>query len=99
MECGCKVWYVDADELENGIKDLIVDERGSVEFEDLVRPAILERDEFRKQADQAVASAKEEVERLERQNAKLARTLAVLTPTRTSTSRSSRRRHGRSSSS
>jgi hypothetical protein len=79
IECGCKVWYVDAEELENGIKDLIAAERGSAEFEDLVRQAILERDEFRKQADEAVASAREEVERLERQNSKLARTLAVLT--------------------
>ena len=33
MECGCKVWYVDAEELENGIKDLIAAERGSAEFE------------------------------------------------------------------
>jgi DNA invertase Pin-like site-specific DNA recombinase len=78
LECGCKVWYVDAEELENGIKDLIAAERGSVEFEDLVRQAILERDEFRKQADQAVASAKAEVVRLERQNDTIARSLAVL---------------------
>jgi hypothetical protein len=50
QECGCKVWYVDAIELEGGIKDLIARERGSAEFEELVRQEILQRDEFRKQA-------------------------------------------------
>ena len=77
-KCGCKVWYVDALELEDGIKDLIARERGSVEFEELVRQEILERDAFRKQADQAVATAEEELVTLERQNKKLAQTLRVL---------------------
>lgn len=78
QECGCKVWYVDAEELETGIKDLIIEQRGSKEFEDLVREEILKRDEFRKRADEAVTAAREEVVRLERQNKQLARSLAVL---------------------
>lgn len=77
-ECGCKVWCVDAIALEDGIKDLIARERGSAEFEEMVQRAILERDEFRKRADQAVAAATADVEKLERQNKKLAQTLAVL---------------------
>jgi DNA invertase Pin-like site-specific DNA recombinase/predicted component of type VI protein secretion system len=77
-ECGCKVWCVDAVELEDGIKDLIARERGSADFEELVRREILQRDEFRQRADQAVAAANAEVESLDRQNKKLAQTLAIL---------------------
>jgi DNA invertase Pin-like site-specific DNA recombinase len=77
-ECNCSVWYVGADVLETGIKDLIIRERGSKEFEDLVRDAVLERDEFRKEADTALASAREDVQRLERQNGRIAQSLAVL---------------------
>ena len=78
-ECECKVWYLDAEELETGIKNLIIKERGSTEFEDMVRREIQDRDERRKQADEMVASAKRSVEEAESQNARLAKSLAKLT--------------------
>lgn len=78
-ECKCKVWYLDAEELETGIKDLIIKERGSREFEDMVRREIQDRDERRKQADAMVTSAKRSVEEAEAQNARLAKSLARLT--------------------
>jgi hypothetical protein len=77
QECGCKVWYVDAEDLETGIKDLIAQERASPEFETLVRAEILERDRSRKDAAEAVAAAGEEVKRLERENTELARSSAL----------------------
>lgn len=60
---GCKVWYVDADEMEDGIKNLIMAQRGSWEFADKVRSVILERDTFRRSAAEAVEGAKSETER------------------------------------
>jgi hypothetical protein len=47
VERDCKVWYVNAEELENGIKDLITLEYSSVELENLRCQAIPERNEFR----------------------------------------------------
>ena len=58
---GCKVWYVDADEIEDGIKNLIIAQRSSKEFEDELRSVILERDTFRRTATDAVEEAKREV--------------------------------------
>lgn len=48
-EAGCKIWYVDANELETKIKELIATERSSSDFEAEVRGMILHRD--RGQAD------------------------------------------------
>ena len=62
VEQRCKVWYVDAEELETKIKDLIVSQRSSEEFESLVRELILERDNFRERANEAAAAAKQEAQ-------------------------------------
>lgn len=58
---GCKNWYIDADELETKIRDAIVQQRTSAEFENEVRALILDRDNFRKSADEAVAQAERDV--------------------------------------
>lgn len=60
---GCKVWYVDAEEIEDGIKNLIMAQRSSREFEDEMRSVILERDTFRRSAAEAVEGAKNEMGR------------------------------------
>jgi hypothetical protein len=64
---GCKVWYVDAEELETKIKDLIVQQRSSKEFENEVKELILQRDQHREAADNAVAHAKASVAQCERE--------------------------------
>lgn len=60
-EHGCKAYYVLADELESAIKDLIVTERASEDFELEIRELILERDEFRRDAARAVEAARQMV--------------------------------------
>src|SRR5688572_2616818 len=57
-KAGCKVWNVDALELEEKIKDVIVTERTSAEFVEEVRELLLERTEFRKSAGAAVDAAR-----------------------------------------
>jgi predicted nucleic acid-binding protein len=54
---GCKVWYVDAEEIETKIKDLIVRERSSEAFEDQVRQFLLEKDSFAQSSSNSVADA------------------------------------------
>ena len=83
-EQGCKVWYVDAEELESKIKDLIIQERTSDDFVREVRALIEERDTFPAAAQEAVetaemglATAKREVAVLGREIANLARMLAA----------------------
>jgi hypothetical protein len=66
-EAGCKRWYVDAEELETKIKDLIVQQRSSKAFEEEVRELILQRDNHRKAADEVVAHAKLEVAQREKE--------------------------------
>jgi hypothetical protein len=75
-DAGCKVWYVDAEELEQKIKELIATQRSSKEFEDVVRALILERDEFRKSAEQAVTLAEQEVTQRESAYKRLAAVVA-----------------------
>ncbi len=58
---GCKVWDLDAVEIETAIKELITRERASSEFADEVRDLILKRDKARITADAAVAEAKPEL--------------------------------------
>lgn len=72
----CKVWAVDAEELENKIRALIVAQRTSIDFEEEVRALILERDEFRKAADDAVAAARQKVDATQRQYERLARAVS-----------------------
>src|SRR4051812_11916604 len=52
-EQGCKAWYVDAEELESKIKDVIVAERTSDDFIEDVRDLVQERDTFRERAEEA----------------------------------------------
>lgn len=54
---GCKAWYVDAEQLESKIKDVIVSERTSDDFIEDVRELVQERDTFRERAEEAVGSA------------------------------------------
>ena len=48
---GCSVWSVDAGEIETQIKDLIVRERASENFEQAMRDLLHDRDERRKEAE------------------------------------------------
>ena len=77
-DMGCKTWYVDAAELEEKIKRLIVDQRSSVEFESELRNVILERDSFRDVADQALEQAKAEVTKCENAYRRLSRIAAAV---------------------
>lgn len=77
-EHGCKAWYVDAEELEVKIKDLIVAERTSDDFVAEVRVLVEERDTFRVAANDAVHAAEEDLARAKHEYATLARTLAAV---------------------
>ena len=54
---GCRAWHVDAEELENKIKDVVVAARMGDDFVAEVRELLAERDVFRTTADEAVAAA------------------------------------------
>lgn len=43
----CKTWYVDADEIETQVKNIIVQQRSDPSFESEMKALILERDDFR----------------------------------------------------
>jgi DNA invertase Pin-like site-specific DNA recombinase len=73
-EQGCRVWYVDAEELETKIKDLIIAERTGEDFVAEVRSLIQERDVFRKAAAEAVSAAEQDVAAAKAECAALART-------------------------
>ncbi|ODT04187.1 MAG: hypothetical protein ABS52_05920 [Gemmatimonadetes bacterium SCN 70-22] len=76
---GCKAWYVDAEELETKIKDLIVAQRSSnADYEATARDLILERDEFRKSAEDAVARAEQELAQREAAYKRLAHMAAAV---------------------
>lgn len=89
---GCKVWYVDAEEIETKIKDLIVSQRANPHFEDLVRELILERDAFHERAAEVVASARTEEAEREVAYEKLATMAAKLAADSTRIARSVRAR-------
>ena len=73
---GCKAWYVDAEELESKIKDVIVAERTSDDFVEDVRKLVQERDSFRERADEAVASAERALAAAREECRSLARSIA-----------------------
>lgn len=50
LEMKCSNWVVDADELEGRIKDLILGQRASPEFEGLLRARLSESDSGRETA-------------------------------------------------
>lgn len=70
---GCKVWDLDADEIETSIKELITRERASVAFADEVRELITKRDMARTLADAAVTDAKAELVKAESSHKRLVR--------------------------
>ena len=57
IEAGCKVWYVDAREIETKVKDLILRERSTAEFEDEVRRFLVERQKFSQSSANSVSEA------------------------------------------
>lgn len=77
-ERGCLVYTVIADELESAIKDLIVKERASPEFEREVRDLILERDEFRKDAATAVAAHRRDLDEAKKRLLRMVRAVAIV---------------------
>jgi hypothetical protein len=72
-EQGCKVWYVDGKELETKVKDLIVQQRSSQDFEEGMRGLLLERDDYRKTASAVVDAARRTVEERQAQVKRLVR--------------------------
>lgn len=78
QRAGCLVYYIDADELETKIKDLIVRERSSEDFERDVRGILAERDDSRQYADEARKAASERLKRAEQKYKTLIRTAAEL---------------------
>lgn len=73
---GCKAWYVDAEELEEKIKDIVVSARTSEDFLREVRAFIQERDTFRRSAGEAVALAEEDLNAARAASVKIARLMA-----------------------
>jgi hypothetical protein len=78
-EAGCMAYSVDAEELEQCIKDLIVAQRSSGEFEDEIRRMILERDDARSRAEEAVLSARAEVVDRKKEMDRIAERVMLLT--------------------
>ena len=74
----CSVWSIDAAEIEDKVKDLIVRERASEEFATHVRQVLLDRDERRKDAQRHVDDAKATVAVREQKFRALARTASRL---------------------
>jgi DNA invertase Pin-like site-specific DNA recombinase len=75
---GCSVWSVDAGEIENQIKDLIVRERASTDFERDMRGLLHDRDERRKDTERLINQARTHLADSERKFKALARTVAKL---------------------
>ena len=73
---GCKAWYVDAEQLESKIKDVIVSERTSDDFIEDVRELVQERDTFRERAEEAVGSAERAAAAAKEECRMLARSIA-----------------------
>jgi DNA invertase Pin-like site-specific DNA recombinase len=68
---GCKQYNVVADELECAIRDLILEERGSDSYEEEMRELLGARERFRGVADEAPASARSNVEDLQRKRSRV----------------------------
>lgn len=71
---GCRAWYLDAEELETKIKDVVVAERANEDFTAEVSALIQERDTFRAGAAEAVAAAERDVAAAKGECAALVRT-------------------------
>ena len=57
VEYGCKAWTIDADEIETSIKDLILQQRASTDYEAEVRAMLTEKERFKKGAAAAIQEA------------------------------------------
>jgi hypothetical protein len=68
---GCMQYNVVADELECAIRDLILEERGSDSYEEEMRELLGARERFRGVADEAPASARSNVEDLQRKRSRV----------------------------
>lgn len=78
LAAGCLEYHVEAEELENGIKDLILEQRCSPEYEQAVKELVLERDEARKQSEEQVEHAKERLRKEKRALGRVANLLDKL---------------------
>jgi hypothetical protein len=63
IAAGCKTWYVDAREIETKVKDLIVQQRASSEFEESVKGFLADAQAFTLSAATAVADAEKHLKR------------------------------------
>lgn len=70
---GCRAWSVVAHELEDAIKDLILQERASDGYEAEVRAALAEREKFRNSSQDAIAAAEKRIKEFESEYAVVAR--------------------------
>lgn len=75
---GCSVWSVDAADIEDQIKDLIVRERASIEFEGEMRRLPHDRDERRKDSERMIVDARARVASCKLKYKALTRTVAKM---------------------
>lgn len=73
VEHGCRQYNISADELEEALKDLIVRERTSDEYERDVRAILLEKEGVKASAAEAVATAEARVDSLSAEYRKVVR--------------------------
>jgi hypothetical protein len=78
LKAGCIEYHVVADELETGIKDLIVSQRASQSYEEALRALIMERDETRKDAEERASAARTELDRQQRSLKKVKRLISEI---------------------
>ena len=83
---GCKVWYVDAREIETKVKDLIVAQRASREFEVEVQELLQKEQDFRMSSAASVASAEGNLATKQGAYRRAARTIAAVMGTTNETS-------------
>lgn len=70
---GCRAWSVVAHELEDAIKDLILQERASDSYEAEVRAALAEREQFQNSSQGAIDSSEKRIKELESEYTAVAR--------------------------
>lgn len=70
---GCRAWSVIAHELEDAIKDLILQERASDGYEAEVHAALAERETFQNSSQDAIATAEKRIKELESEYTAVAR--------------------------
>jgi len=72
---GCRAWSIVADEVEGAIKDLILRERGSEDYESEVQRLLSQKEEFRRGASDAVKAGEARIEGLEQEQRQVSRQL------------------------